>query len=274
MTSDKPDPVSGVVTIEATPMNFTPNNVEFRLDSSSGPLLAVDDTAPYTVTIDTATLARGTHTVFAQGRDGIYTVVDWRRFTTQLNLVVVLVDDMDPRLMPLWVRYRKRRLRSVTAGRPSPMASPRTRCAARRGLAADRQVSAQHRRLRVPRLPPVHRRGGERHLATRLHAAGYRTGFAGKYLNGYETDPAAVPPGWDEWFGLAGDLSHGYNFSANHDGTMESYGSAVTDYLTDVLAREAVSCLNSTESSDGQPFLLYVAPTAPHAWTPPRLVTP
>lgn len=34
--------------------------------------------------------------------------------------------------------------------------------------------------------------------ATWLSAAGYRTGYFGKYLNGYE-DPAYVPPGWDRW---------------------------------------------------------------------------
>ena len=36
-------------------------------------------------------------------------------------------------------------------------------------------------------------------LATWLHAAGYRTGLFGKYLNGYQS-PDYVPPGWDEWF--------------------------------------------------------------------------
>ena len=51
-------------------------------------------------------------------------------------------------------------------------------------------------------------------VATWLHDAGYRTGYVGKYLNGYGqvdvtgdgmltgTDHAYVPPGWTDWQGL------------------------------------------------------------------------
>src|SRR5215218_7014527 len=42
--------------------------------------------------------------------------------------------------------------------------------------------------------------GGEQdNVATRLDAAGYRTGLFGKYLNGY--DGSTKPTGWDRWFG-------------------------------------------------------------------------
>lgn len=34
--------------------------------------------------------------------------------------------------------------------------------------------------------------------ATWLNKAGYRTGYVGKYMNGYSTD-LYVPPGWDQW---------------------------------------------------------------------------
>src|SRR3954466_11354254 len=42
-------------------------------------------------------------------------------------------------------------------------------------------------------------------FAPRLHAAGYRTGLLGKYLNGYHVRrppgrSSPVPPGWDRWF--------------------------------------------------------------------------
>ena len=39
-------------------------------------------------------------------------------------------------------------------------------------------------------------------VATRLDAAGYRTGLFGKYLNNYES--AHVPRGWDRWFATWG----------------------------------------------------------------------
>src|SRR5215212_3582955 len=37
-------------------------------------------------------------------------------------------------------------------------------------------------------------------VATRLQAAGYKTGLFGKYLNGYD-NTTYRPPGWDRWFG-------------------------------------------------------------------------
>jgi N-acetylglucosamine-6-sulfatase len=40
-------------------------------------------------------------------------------------------------------------------------------------------------------------------VATRLDAAGYRTGLFGKYLNGYK-GTSNKPPGWDRWFAHAG----------------------------------------------------------------------
>jgi N-acetylglucosamine-6-sulfatase len=41
----------------------------------------------------------------------------------------------------------------------------------------------------------------EDNVATRLHESSYRTGFFGKYLNGY--DGSAVPVGWSDWFAMA-----------------------------------------------------------------------
>ncbi len=40
-------------------------------------------------------------------------------------------------------------------------------------------------------------------LATWLKAAGYQTGYFGKYLNGYDRT-LYVPPGWDRWWGWLG----------------------------------------------------------------------
>ena len=41
-------------------------------------------------------------------------------------------------------------------------------------------------------------------IASWLQAAGYRTAFYGKYLNGY-TEADAPPPGWDEWHAANND---------------------------------------------------------------------
>ena len=63
-------------------------------------------------------------------------------------------------------------------------------------------------------------------LATRLQAAGYNTGFFGKYLNGYERTIDRIPPGWDEWFGLGDGLYQGYSYVANHNGEQLTFGDA------------------------------------------------
>jgi arylsulfatase A-like enzyme len=268
MTADKADPVAGPLTITATPVNVAPDHVEFTLDGGSP--FAIDATPPYSVTIDTSTLRRGTHVVRATGSDGTYTVFQQRAFTTRPNIVVILVDDMDSFMMPLWgalpnakAAIGNRGTTFTRAFAPDPLC-----CPARASLL----TGDYPHNTGVFEYPEYHEFvGGAENdtVATRLHGAGYRTAFAGKYLNGYEKDPNAVPPGWDEWFGLAGDIHTGYNYSANHNGTVETFGSAPADYQTDVLASEAVHFLNSTESADDQPFFLYVTPTAPHAWIPP-----
>jgi arylsulfatase A-like enzyme len=95
-------------------------------------------------------------------------------------------------------------------------------------------------------------------VATWLHDAGYRTSLVGKYLNGYGTDPF-VPPGWDDWHAFIGSGYFDYRLVEN--GSVRSYGTADSDYLTDVLAAKAVDFI---ATADDRPFFLYFAPFAPH----------
>jgi arylsulfatase A-like enzyme len=94
-------------------------------------------------------------------------------------------------------------------------------------------------------------------LATWLQGAGYRTGYFGKYLNGYRV--LDVPPGWDEWFGYEKGF---YDYTVSHDGVARRFGSAPRDYSTDVLTRAARSFV---ERGGDEPLLLFYAPYAPHA---------
>jgi N-acetylglucosamine-6-sulfatase len=111
--------------------------------------------------------------------------------------------------------------------------------------------------------------GESQSVAMRMKAAGYKTGFLGKYLNGYEDQPSHVPPGWDEWFGFTKSYLDGYTFQANHNGTIESYGSGAANYQTDVLSARAVTFLQGTEAEDQKPFFLFLSPSAPHGPIPP-----
>lgn len=115
-------------------------------------------------------------------------------------------------------------------------------------------------------------------LATWLQGAGYQTGYAGKYLNGYgradinrdgvfnTADTQYVPPGWNQWYGyLDPYASRMYQYVANENGVVSAVGTAPAEYQTDVLAQKATAFLDRFEAaSDAAPFFLAVMPGAPH----------
>ncbi|MGL5810968.1 MAG: sulfatase family protein [Nocardioides sp.] len=102
-----------------------------------------------------------------------------------------------------------------------------------------------------------------------LQNAGYRTGLAGKYLNGIDADPAHVPPGWTEWYGAVDNAFYaGYNYALNENGTIVKYGSRARDYSTDVMAAKSVDFIEDA-AADRAPFFWSVNSTAPHVPLPP-----
>lgn len=96
-------------------------------------------------------------------------------------------------------------------------------------------------------------------VATWLQQAGYRTALMGKYLNGYAD--SYVPPGWDRWF-VTWDGGAYFDYTANDDGVLRSFGSDPEDYGTDVLVDQATDLIRSTDRD--QPLFLYFAPHAAH----------
>jgi arylsulfatase A-like enzyme len=109
--------------------------------------------------------------------------------------------------------------------------------------------------------------------APALQKAGYRTGFMGKYLNGYQptadsnTGKPYVPPGWDEW-DAAGNGYPEFNYNVNENGKVVHYGHDPKDYLTDVVAGKADSFIDKA-ATDHKPFMLELATFAPHAPSTP-----
>ena len=99
-------------------------------------------------------------------------------------------------------------------------------------------------------------------VATRLDAAGYRTGLFGKYLNGYKST-SNKPPGWDRWFAHVG-APHYYDYKVNDDGRIIHYGSTSADYETDVIADHAMNFIGASAMAR-VPFFAFVAPKAPHS---------
>jgi N-acetylglucosamine-6-sulfatase len=104
-------------------------------------------------------------------------------------------------------------------------------------------------------------------VATWLNAAGYLTGYMGKYLNGYPdgSRKTHVPAGWAEWHAGIGDGGYKqFDYSLNENGKIVEYGRAEGDYLTDVISRKATAFIRHAVAQK-KPFLLHLAPFAPHA---------
>jgi N-acetylglucosamine-6-sulfatase len=99
-------------------------------------------------------------------------------------------------------------------------------------------------------------------VATRLDAAGYRTGLFGKYLNQY-SGTKGKPPGWDRWFAHTRG-SHYYNYKINDNGRIINYGSRSADYETDGIANHVKTFIGTT-AKGGLPFFADVAPRVPHS---------
>lgn len=189
------------------------------------------------------------------------------------NIIVVLTDDQDVRLGSMGFMPRVQ-AQLANAGMtftdfyvPLPLCCP-SRVSLLRGQYA-------HNHQVVSNLPPTggfqkaYETGVENAtVATALHRRGYRTALVGKYLNGYPLpeNPTYIPPGWDEWFSPTSNGAYGsYDYTVNDNGVIRSYGSTNADYITDVLAREAVSFITRTVSTQpGTPFFLELAFYAPH----------
>ena len=101
-------------------------------------------------------------------------------------------------------------------------------------------------------------------FATWLQKDGYRTSFFGKYLNGYGGTYA--PPGWDEWYGVAGNF---LSNDMNENGAIIRYDSA-RYHLDDVLSDKASDYVGRTAGADppffttNRPFLMWLGTKAPH----------
>jgi arylsulfatase A-like enzyme len=100
-----------------------------------------------------------------------------------------------------------------------------------------------------------------------LRDAGYRTGFVGKYLNGYATGSPCIPPGWDDWHVFVQVKFYDYDF--NDNGVVTRFGTAPEDYSQTILTQRALQFIQDAHDAH-QLFFLYFAPKAPHGPATPR----
>jgi arylsulfatase A-like enzyme len=102
-----------------------------------------------------------------------------------------------------------------------------------------------------------------------LQRAGYQTIHLGKYLNQYGTRNAReIPPGWGQWYGTPDPSTYRYlNYTINENGNLVTFGTAASDYKTDVESRMAVDLI-ARQAADPRPFFMWVAFLAPHSGAP------
>jgi arylsulfatase A-like enzyme len=91
-----------------------------------------------------------------------------------------------------------------------------------------------------------------------LQNAGYRTGFAGKYLNQYNENHG-VPPGWDEWDATVDGIFDYYGFE-QYDGTNLTHPDG---HQSDYLAQSSADFI-AESAVDDRPFFLWASYSAPH----------
>ena len=197
------------------------------------------------------------------------------------NIVVVMADDMrvdDLRYAP-HVRHLMARhgIAFRNSFAPYPLCCP-ARASFLTGIHAHRHHVWSHEK------PWGYRAFDDsRTLATSLRRAGYRTGFIGKYLNGYGPERSRVsgirsyryvPQGWDDWRaafenpgvrGIHGGTYYYYDTPYNVNGHVDN--AYAGRYQTDVVGDFSVA-MEQRMHRRGEPFFMYVNYVAPHFGTP------
>jgi N-acetylglucosamine-6-sulfatase len=191
---------------------------------------------------------------------------DAETLTAKPNIVFILADDMrkdDLKYMPKTRSVLKAKGMSFSnAFVSNPLCCPSRATILRGQYAHNTGVWSNMANTSEGGWKAYRNKGNEKdNVATRLDAAGYRTGLFGKYFNGYNQGNTYIPPGWDRWFG-AGAFRY-LDYDANDQGTIRHFGTSDSDYVTDVLGGKAKTFI-STSAAQGKPFFAYVAPIAPH----------
>ncbi len=174
------------------------------------------------------------------------------------NVVFVLTDDMrddDLDHMPITRRLvADEGMEFTDAISPHPLC-----CPARAQLATGQYAQnngVQHNRGvhgGFPALDPT------REASSWFRDSGYRTGFVGKFLNGYGPHDVR-PSGWSRWDALTRGVYDYVDFSMTGDGAPHRY---TDSYITSVIENHTNRAVADFASS-GDPFVVYAWHLAPH----------
>lgn len=176
------------------------------------------------------------------------------------NIVFVLVDDMNTRLLPYLPALRRmlpEKGMSLDMTVATPVCTP-SRATILTGRYAHNTGVKTNGVWSGGIWAFVKKGHDQRTVAVWLQAAGYKTGLFGKYLNGHEGKDAIVPPGWNRWVGYKKITMSRYDFQVVEDGGVDRLVERQydTDYFTDA----ALQWVEKTP----EPFFAMYAPMTPH----------
>ena len=180
------------------------------------------------------------------------------------NFVVITTDDQDAAslrraVMPNVVEGISDRGTLFTSG----FASPPLCCPSRAGFLTGQYPHNHGVFWNSPGYPAL--RGKADTLPKWLKRSGYRTGFVGKFLNGYTDsklkgiEPA---PGFDRWYAVHESKRY-YHYQMTVNGRVRQFGGGKRDHLTKVITRYSEKFIGR-ERRNGQPFFLWASYWAPH----------
>ncbi len=199
----------------------------------------------------------------------VLTLFSYQSAQAQYNIIVIMTDDQESTSM--WTMPKTNQLlgQDGTVFTNSFVSNPL--CCPSRASFVTGQYASNHGVL--TNRPPDGGYGLLDHTNTLpvwLQAAGYKTAFIGKWLNGYGTIdtnttddiPAykEIPVGWDSWIATPGWHTYRFfDFWLNENGQMVRH----PEYQTDLYAQMAVDYIDDI-AADNEPFFLYISFTAPH----------
>jgi arylsulfatase A-like enzyme len=187
------------------------------------------------------------------------------------NIVVILTDDLDSKLMPYMPNANKL-VGEQGATFTNYFVTSAVCCPSRASMFCGQYPHNTDILDNFPGFKAFYNKGEETNtFAVSLKDAGYQTALIGKYLNYYPV-PAGwsyVPPGWTEWDAFLHQtideesLAVYNNYRMNENGKTVEYGAAPEDYSTDVIKQKSIDFLNKNKSGKS-PFFLLVSVYAPH----------
>lgn len=176
------------------------------------------------------------------------------------NIVFVLVDDMNERLLPYLPRLARLMPEhglTMHLAVPTPVCAP-SRATILTGKFAH-NTGVKTNGVFAGGIWAFRKGGGEKsNFAVWLQKAGYQTGFFGKYLNGYGGKDSPVPEGWSRWVSFSKITLMRYGFETSEDGGVSRAFDKIYD--TDFTAGEAASWVSTAK----EPFFALWTPMAPH----------